>query len=84
MKAYHLGDDALLQPVETREAVANHYIQSQAAVERAVATRNQIDMVEAPTEAPDAAPAAAPPLSTAASTSTSNEVQARFRRNLAA
>eukprot|EP00965_Chrysotila_dentata_P102682 3390216-Pleurochrysis_carterae.AAC.1 len=60
MKAYHLGNDALLQPVEIREAAANHYIQSQAAVERAVANRDQEAMAEAPVEAPDDTPAAAP------------------------
>eukprot|EP00965_Chrysotila_dentata_P049631 1645347-Pleurochrysis_carterae.AAC.1 len=84
MKAYHLGANALLQSVEAREATANHYIQSQAAVERAVATRNQVDTVEAPAVESVAAPAAAPSSSTAASTATNNEVQARFRRNLAA
>eukprot|EP00965_Chrysotila_dentata_P177409 5859547-Pleurochrysis_carterae.AAC.1 len=77
MKAYHLGADALLQSVEVREAAANHYIQSQAAVDRAVATRNQVDVVEAPAVAPAVASAAAPSSSTAASTATSNEARER-------
>eukprot|EP00965_Chrysotila_dentata_P131522 4347693-Pleurochrysis_carterae.AAC.1 len=84
MKAYHLGADALLQSTEVREAAVSHYIQSQAAVERAVATRYQVDAVEAPAVAPAVAQAAASSSSTAASTATSNEVQARYRRNLAA
>eukprot|EP00965_Chrysotila_dentata_P010426 339417-Pleurochrysis_carterae.AAC.1 len=54
MKAYGLGDDVVLRPPEVREAVARHYAQSQADVERAVAARHQAGEAEAPAVAPAA------------------------------
>eukprot|EP00965_Chrysotila_dentata_P122545 4050358-Pleurochrysis_carterae.AAC.2 len=45
---------------DVRAAVARHYAQSQADVERAVTDRHQVGEVEAPAVAPSAAPAATP------------------------
>eukprot|EP00965_Chrysotila_dentata_P078553 2588675-Pleurochrysis_carterae.AAC.2 len=84
MKAYGLGDDALLQTAEVRADVARQYVhQSQEEAERAVATRHQTGAAEAPAVGPAAAPASTPSSSTSAAAD--SEVHAsRYRRNLAA